>query len=45
MQYEDWESTVQRIVYIGDTLFTVARGEMKSYVLESYELLDTLKFK
>ena len=45
MQYEDWESTVQRIVYIGDTLFTVARGEMKSYVLESYELLDTMKIK
>lgn len=43
MQYEDWERNVQRIVYIHDTLFTVSRGEVKSYDLNSFEQLDVLK--
>ena len=41
--YEDWERMVQRIVYIGDTLFTISRKEVKSYDLNSFELLDSLK--
>lgn len=41
--YEDWERMVQRIVYIGDTLFTISRKEVKSYDLNNFELLDSLK--
>lgn len=43
IQYEDWESTVQRIVYIGDTLYTVAHGEVRSYDLNSFKQLGELK--
>lgn len=45
LQYEDWERTVQRIVYIGDTLYTISRSEVKSYDLNSYELLNQLKLQ
>lgn len=42
-QYEDWESKVQRIVYIGNTLYTIAYREVKSYDLNTFKLIDTLK--
>ncbi len=44
MQYEDWMKSVQRILYSGDTLYTVANGEVKSYSLENFELRDTLSY-
>lgn len=44
-QYGDWERTPQRIVYIGDTLFTVSRGEVKSYDLNSFKQLGAMKIK
>ena len=44
MEYEDWETTVQRILYIEDTLFTVANSELTSYHLDNFELIETLSF-
>ncbi len=44
MQYEDWMKSVQRILYSGDNLYTVANSEVKSYNLESFELKDTLSY-
>ncbi|MGE7091170.1 beta-propeller domain-containing protein [Lysinibacillus sp. NPDC048646] len=44
-QYEDWEQLVQRVVYIDDTLYTVARNEVKSYQLKDFKALDTLQIK
>lgn len=44
MQYEDWAKSVQRILYSGDNLYTVANSEVKSYNLETYELKDTLAY-
>lgn len=44
MQYEDWAKSVQRILYSGDNLYTVANSEVKSYNLETFELKDTLAY-
>src|SRR5690606_25199759 len=44
MPYEDWETSVQRILSIGDTLFTVANSEVKSYETDTYGLLNTLSY-
>lgn len=44
MPYEDWETSVQRILSIGDTLFTVANSEVKSYDSDTFGLLNTLSY-
>lgn len=44
-QYENWEQTVQRVVYSNDTLYTIARNEIKSYQLKDFKPLDTLTIK
>ena len=44
MQYEDWEKSVQRLLYSGNTLFTVANGEIKSFDLETYELKNQVSY-
>lgn len=44
-QYENWEQRVQRVVYIDDALYTVARNEVKSYQLKDFKPLDTLTIK
>lgn len=44
-QYEDWEHLVQRVVYVNDALYTVARNEVKSYQLSDFKQLDTLTIK
>lgn len=41
-EYEDWMTSVQRILYSGDSLYTVANREVKSYSLDDFKLLDTL---
>lgn len=43
-QYEDWSTSVQRLIYIGDTLFTIANSEIKSYDLTTFEIRDTLEY-
>ncbi|WP_427109269.1 beta-propeller domain-containing protein [Lysinibacillus xylanilyticus] len=44
-QYENWEQRVQRVVYIDDTLYTIANNEVKSYQLKDFKPLDTLTIK
>lgn len=44
MQYEDWEKSVQRLLYSGNALFTVANGELKSFDLETFEMKDQVDF-
>lgn len=44
-QYEDWAHLVQRVVYVNDALYTVARNEVKSYQLSDFKALDTLTIK
>ncbi|MFD1029909.1 beta-propeller domain-containing protein [Metaplanococcus flavidus] len=43
-QYEDWHSSIQRIIYIGDSLYTIANSEIKSYDLETFEILDSIEY-
>lgn len=43
-QYEDWNSSIQRIIYIGDALFTVANSEIKSFDLDTFEQKDTIEY-
>lgn len=45
MQYEDWETSVQRLIYVDDRLYTVANSEISSYGLESFNLIQTLSYK
>src|SRR5690606_1011521 len=42
-QYEDWEKQVQRLLYSGDSLFTLSMNEIKSYKLDSFKEISTLK--
>ncbi|MFC3210612.1 beta-propeller domain-containing protein [Planomicrobium okeanokoites] len=43
-QYEDWNSSIQRIIYIEDSLFTIANSEIKSYDLNTFEIRDTIEY-
>lgn len=40
--YEDWNTSVQRLAYAKDALYTVANAEVISYSLSDFEQLGTL---
>ncbi|WP_434400086.1 beta-propeller domain-containing protein [Planococcus sp. 11815] len=40
--YEDWNTSVQRLAYAKDALYTVANTEVRSYRLSDFEPLGTL---
>jgi len=42
--YEDWESSIQRIVYVGDTIYTIAMKEIKSYNMNTYRQTGILNY-
>ncbi|MGM0896800.1 MAG: beta-propeller domain-containing protein [Bacillota bacterium] len=42
--YEDWNTSIQRLVYAKDMLYTVANNEVTSYSLANFEQLGTLRF-
>ncbi|TWT28421.1 hypothetical protein FQV30_03310 [Planomicrobium sp. CPCC 101110] len=42
---ENWETSVQRLLYIGDSLYTVSPTELKSYSLENFSLKHTLSYR
>lgn len=42
---EDWEKVITRILYIGDTMFTVSRSEVKSYHLKTFEVIGTVTLR
>lgn len=42
---ENWETSIQRILYIGDSLYTVSPSELKSYSLENFNLKHTLSYR
>ncbi|MEI4769025.1 beta-propeller domain-containing protein [Psychrobacillus sp. FJAT-51614] len=42
--YENWESSIQRMVYVGDSLYTIAVREITSYNLNKYEKIGKLKY-
>lgn len=42
-QYEEWEKQIQRLLYSGDSVFTLSMDEVKSYKLDSFKEISTLK--
>ena len=44
-QYDDWYKNIQRLMYIDETLYTVAVGEVKSYDLNTFEQTSYLKLQ
>lgn len=42
--YEEWESSIQRIVYVGDTIYTIAMKEIKSYNMNTYQQTGLVKY-
>lgn len=43
-QYEEWESSIQRMVYVKDSLFTIAMKEIKSYNLNSFKQMGKVSY-
>ncbi|MEK4484489.1 beta-propeller domain-containing protein [Psychrobacillus sp. FSL H8-0484] len=42
--YEDWEEMIQRILYVEDSLYTIAMKEIKRYNLNTYEEIGKLAY-
>lgn len=40
--YEEWESEIQRLVYIGSTLYVLSNSKISSHSLDDYRLIDEL---
>lgn len=43
--YEEWDNEIQRLVYIGDTLFALSNSKITSYTIGDYQLKDELLLK
>ena len=41
--YMDWEKEIQRLLYSGNSLYTISANEVNSYTLDHYTPLDTLE--
>ncbi|WP_158233802.1 beta-propeller domain-containing protein [Sporosarcina sp. P3] len=41
--YMDWETEIQRLVYSGNSLYTISVNEINSYTLDQFTPLDTLE--
>ena len=39
----DWEKEVQRLMYSGETVYTISANEVKSYALDTFASLDTIE--
>lgn len=42
--YEDWETSIQRMVYVGDSLYTISMKEITSYNLRNFEKIGKLTY-
>lgn len=42
--YEEWESSIQRMIYIEDSLYTIAMKEITSYNINTFEKTSKLKY-
>ncbi|KQL19607.1 beta-propeller domain-containing protein [Cytobacillus solani] len=43
--YEEWEDSIQRVLYIGNTLYALSPNKISSYDLGSYKLKGELNLK
>lgn len=44
-QYEDWNTTVQRLLYVDDTMYAVTPSKIDAYHRTTFEKLKTIKLK
>ena len=44
MGHEDWEKSIQRMVYVEDTLYTISVKEIKSYDLNTFKELGIVTY-
>ncbi len=44
-QYEEWETMVQRLLYSGDTMYTITPANIESYHRTTIEKLKTMELK
>lgn len=42
--YEDWENIVQRMLYAGDTLYTISMKEIKSYDINTFKEIGVVTY-
>jgi inhibitor of cysteine peptidase len=42
--YEEWEHQIQRLLYIGDTLYALSADKITSHKMGSYEKVEELQF-
>lgn len=43
-EYEEWEKSIQRMIYVEDSLYTIAMKEIKSYNLNSFKQLSKMSY-
>ena len=41
--YEEWDSSIQRLLYIGDTLYALSPGKITSHDLKTYQKIGELR--
>lgn len=44
LAYEEWEKSIQRMIYVEDSLYTIAMKEIKSYNLNSFKQLSKMSY-
>lgn len=44
MAYEDWEKSIQRMIYAGDTLYTISVKEIKSFDLNTFKEIGVVTY-
>ena len=44
MLYEDWETTIQRMLFVDDSLYTIAVKEIVSYNINTFEKIGKQKY-
>jgi len=42
--YEDWENAVQRIMYVGEIIYTISPKEIKSYDLNTFKAISSVSY-
>ena len=45
VEYEEWESGITRLIYIGETFYTVSRKEVKSFDLQNFKEISSVEIK
>lgn len=43
--YEEWENEIQRLVYVGNTLYALSNSKITSYTIGDYQLKGELKLR